>query len=910
MAATIMAAVTASSGSPRPSLSSRRPVHQPSVNLLLSDFPSPPSFIPPSPSGFNPPPSLPPSGPLPPVPGPSPISSQDLSMISSVPARSRRASKISLNSSASWRDSQTSTSSGSNHPSPSTSIHTFGTPFRTRPESVTSVSQTSIRSAPSSSSLCPPRHTRHPSDYRPTAIFESDELDAPPLTRTSLADIPRATPSPQPPPVRDGNDDDLASVDMRDLPADDGDEEQDLYAQAKALHVQMRRTRSKTALHRAAQREPSPEPLLEPALRRRETSGSALSAAESAVSHPELNSSRTEPSASTVAPTRSRAESTRSRTDSVYSRVSSAQSHAMPPRPFPTRSAPPSSFRAPSPDIESIMAVTPRPRRRSETSSRASSRTRSRVASLPGSRRVSDALSHSSLPYADDWNEASFVDDYGEAPSSDEGEAKSGDSDLDLHTPLPNLMLKHGMLSPSSKLLGQSRATTPLDGRPGSTLSVGSVMTKSGVYKDDRDTVQRRIRHRDGKLLRGGLGLTTGLGWSDSEDEGAPSPLTRRVSSLTLSRSQSSQSLGSSARRNRSSTNPLARSQSNGAQITRSRGPPSAWSKSHTPRSASERHPPNLEEQPTHWRNSEPVPTTPRARTDSQATEPSTPSTASLRTPELELVAPPLGPRRRNGDREKSLPPLPRVSRGPSLKRETSGAALRREPSMASMNSAASLSMPSLRREPSTSALRPPTKYSSAVSPSPLPTSRSAASLSTTSLTPSTSTSDAEMSPLPSSASMPQTPLSPSGPRPLLTAAVGLQGLQPGEPVRKSLLGYNRNLHDAQRARYAAGTGLARAPSLGRSGAPRPGLPRVASQPALVGGLDEKPKPRTGTGMVYRKSGGNTLSASAPTAGGLSRRPSGIGTPNSLSVNTAASGRRVPSPLPSPTPSYTGAVAI
>lgn len=45
--------------------------------------------------------------------------------------------------------------------------------------------------------------------------------------------------------------------------------------------------------------------------------------------------------------------------------------------------------------------------------------------------------------------------------------------------------------------------------------SLGSVVTKSGLIKDERDTVTRRVRHRDGKLLRGGIGLTTGLGWSD-----------------------------------------------------------------------------------------------------------------------------------------------------------------------------------------------------------------------------------------------------------------------------------------------------------------------------------------------------------------------------------------------------------
>ncbi|KAF5364928.1 hypothetical protein D9758_008183 [Tetrapyrgos nigripes] len=48
----------------------------------------------------------------------------------------------------------------------------------------------------------------------------------------------------------------------------------------------------------------------------------------------------------------------------------------------------------------------------------------------------------------------------------------------------------------------------------------------SGIPKDARDTVTRRQRHKDGKLLRGGLGLTTGLGWSDSE-------ASRRISKAT-----------------------------------------------------------------------------------------------------------------------------------------------------------------------------------------------------------------------------------------------------------------------------------------------------------------------------------------------------------------------------------------
>lgn len=46
-------------------------------------------------------------------------------------------------------------------------------------------------------------------------------------------------------------------------------------------------------------------------------------------------------------------------------------------------------------------------------------------------------------------------------------------------------------------------------------VSAESVKTKSGLQKDPRDTERRRIRHKDGRLLRAGMGLTTGLGWSD-----------------------------------------------------------------------------------------------------------------------------------------------------------------------------------------------------------------------------------------------------------------------------------------------------------------------------------------------------------------------------------------------------------
>jgi len=42
-----------------------------------------------------------------------------------------------------------------------------------------------------------------------------------------------------------------------------------------------------------------------------------------------------------------------------------------------------------------------------------------------------------------------------------------------------------------------------------------SLMTSVSKLRDERDTPKRRRRHRDGGLLRGGIGLTTGLGWSD-----------------------------------------------------------------------------------------------------------------------------------------------------------------------------------------------------------------------------------------------------------------------------------------------------------------------------------------------------------------------------------------------------------
>ncbi|KAH6915570.1 hypothetical protein BKA70DRAFT_1215942 [Coprinopsis sp. MPI-PUGE-AT-0042] len=77
------------------------------------------------------------------------------------------------------------------------------------------------------------------------------------------------------------------------------------------------------------------------------------------------------------------------------------------------------------------------------------------------------------------------------------------------------LMVWDGLLSLfKSKLFTDSRVNTSLigGGRPGSSLST---VTKSGAIKDEQDTPMCQVRHPDGRLLWGGVGLMMGLGWSD-----------------------------------------------------------------------------------------------------------------------------------------------------------------------------------------------------------------------------------------------------------------------------------------------------------------------------------------------------------------------------------------------------------
>ena len=499
--------------------------------VLLNEFPVPPSYIPqnisaPSSSLQNPPPSLPPSLPLPPIPGPSPLSEQDLIHITAA-TRSRRTSRISTSSrSSSYRESIVSVASGSSSPSPIPPTTQFSS--RQRTGSVTSISTNSLRSCPSShGSLSVPvpsyvstrianlDHSKSPqvSVAINPAILEDDEFfSVDPvdhvLTHTSLADIPRATPSPLPYPSHRPalHNEPISSIDMRDLPALQDDDTTDLDSQAHVIHVQMRAARSKSSTHKMRVRQ--------------------------AVSQTRRNSSPT-------------GGQDHERTPSITQRQRDRNSLCDADREHPAIPAIPRldrSDRASSPDIATFIAATPRPpRRRSETSSaRSRSRSQSRPRapkSLPGSRRTSavgrlslfslpdesarrqsegsaSLVSRSLLAYAnrpgdDDglWNDDSF-EDYGVVigggdggfPNVHDEEDAAGESDssIDLHTPLPcvtfffsgsschsaltlpysNLMLRDGMLSPHSKLLphnvrADSVIGTTEGNRPGSTVSAG-----------------------------------------------------------------------------------------------------------------------------------------------------------------------------------------------------------------------------------------------------------------------------------------------------------------------------------------------------------------------------------------------------------------------------------------------------
>ena len=431
------------------------------VPVLLSEFPVPPTFIPQNVSqATNPPPSRPPSLPLPPIPGPSPLSENDLFHITAA-ARSRRTSRLSTSSnSSSWRGSVASIASASSRPPsltvPTPAAVTSQHPGRNRPESVNSARSNSSIPAPLSS-YSTARAANHDNHRPPSkskavnpAILEDDEslsVDSvePSLTLTSLSDIPRAFPLPHP---HDGDEptihgERLSLINMRDLPALLDDDTTDPDSQAQSLRQHSRPSRSKSPTHKSRIRQAMPRPQLQP--NGNPTGGKA---------HRRSSSSTTQ--------------------HSRYRESSQDASQA----PTHGKSLPDGSDRASSPDVASILAATPRPRRQSETSStgsRSQSQSRRRPPkSLPGSRRTSAAgrvsifslpdqhtrqgsaslTSRSLLAYADNaddadelWNDDSLLEDYGVVIRSGDGDFAnvpdeddiSGDSDssLDLHTPLP-----------------------------------------------------------------------------------------------------------------------------------------------------------------------------------------------------------------------------------------------------------------------------------------------------------------------------------------------------------------------------------------------------------------------------------------------------------------------------------------
>ncbi|KII91466.1 hypothetical protein PLICRDRAFT_508762 [Plicaturopsis crispa FD-325 SS-3] len=591
-----------------PSSHSHSPRRTP-VPLLLEAFPVPPTHIPPHPappsafnspsavyarpssaasgrppsaasgrppsaasftsiSSNNPPPSRPPAAPLPPVPGPSPISEQETLLFLNSSVKSSRScpsvySNSSPRSSLSGGASMTGQCSGNSagrrmSVASGRSVRSIASSnagsFTSNVGSYTSTGGSYTSSSPSSGSLSAPATVAFPrSPSSPAMTYSISEEDPADLTTVDIGEISLSS-SPVPLsddetahehapvvfPVRE-SDESLASIDMGDLPPDQ-DNEINHDLDALELHRAMRASRSRSEMHKRI-------------LRARSTS--PASRARSSLSP--SNSSSPAPAVPPL-PT----------------------SHKYQPSPGPAPKTP--APRPDSPDISTILATTPRPRRTSSTpGSRSRSRPRTsmrrrvsegvsrpdsgisvRVSRPPGGRGRAESPVLLAYMRNENWEEGRFVSDYG-VPLEDgekgagtlevcEDDGSDSDSSLDLHTPLPHLMLRHGLLSPNSKLLpGSSRATSPMtpsspDARPGSMLSVnstvGSVMTKSGVFKDDRDTPRRRVRHRDGKLLKAGMGLTTGLGWSDSEDEDAPSPLTRRISSLNLSRKASAASVG------------------------------------------------------------------------------------------------------------------------------------------------------------------------------------------------------------------------------------------------------------------------------------------------------------------------------------------------------------------------------
>jgi hypothetical protein len=392
--------------------------------------------------------------------------------------------------------------------------------------------------------------------------------------------------------------------------------------------------------------------------------------------------------------------------------------------------------------------------------------------------------------------------------------------------------------------------------------------------KDERDTPKRRDRHRDGRLLRGGVGLTTGLGWSDSEDEDAPSALTRRLSTLNLSHrssvgnSFSKSYSGSSAPPDDPVTPSIKRPASLGhKKATRIGG--SIPTTAHRRRASS-------------GRAASPAPFDVTLSTPEQrASYPLLPAAVTRRAREAvkDLTNSPstTRPSFSTSDLEKGLPPLP--------------------------------GKPALRRFPAKSSLKPHPGGDVPVRPgSRSRRSSSASSISSTdhhyttttttsttmTTTTSTTTGASSMPPLPaSSAASTHVP-----PRPLHLAGTGVRAAAAtaattatttasssiGAGAGNAKLAFNRNVYDQQRMRNNSAPARPSASAdVKRSAVPPP--PPVTSahstgtmgtSPAQVLGstaavVTPRPRPRTGTGMVYRTS--SYGSPSAILAGSRMRMP-------------------------------------
>jgi hypothetical protein len=333
----------------------------------------------------------------------------------------------------------------------------------------------------------------------------------------------------------------------------------------------------------------------------------------------------------------------------------------------------------------------------------------------------------------------------------------------------------------------------------------------------------------------------------NSEDEDAPSPLTKRLSHLALSRQSSAASLKSVARSSRSNAHPLSRSFSGDAKVYSSKStqnlkrpslPPTSWqSRSRTVASTlslSIAEQDSSEPASTLARFSEPPSSRVDIPVDSQRNDqvrtPSSSSSQSLPGP----ITPDVSDVPASWDREKNLPPIP----------------LSRAPSIANLRPMESL--PDMKNRPprlDTLALRRPMSSDSNSSDPPV-------------ASPHTPMSNPPHTPTFSSTR--------TTPRRLHLSASFGAGLQPGEPASMQglLLTYNRQLHDQQRARASSGPSSSvtsnRYSARPLSSVPTHSMSRSGSVDLSISELGEpRLRPRTGTGMVYKKSSMSLTRAAA-----------------------------------------------